>query len=189
MSRRSIIRRTLACPVVAVAVGVALAVAGCGATAPQAPFAQAKKLDSATGDISTDCGLSYQVTAFPGNHRADIASLEASATSSARKLASVYARNPAWIYQGDTVAPDRHDGVADASRLRATRRGERAQRSGVSSNLSAQLGDRLEHGGGAGLLELGDREPAGEHRERRHARTAGGLDVPGGVADHHGVVW
>ncbi len=99
MSRRSIIRRLVAC----LAAAVALAGAGCGATPPQAPFAQAKKLESATGDISTDCGLSYQVTAFPGDHRADIANLEASATSSARKLASVYRRNPAWIYQGDSV--------------------------------------------------------------------------------------
>ncbi len=110
MSRRSIIRRLVACLVIAVAVGVALAVAGCGATAPQAPFAQAKKLDSATGDISTDCGLSYQVTAFPGDHRADIANLDASAASSARRLASVYARNPAWIFQGDTVRQIVDDG-------------------------------------------------------------------------------
>jgi hypothetical protein len=111
MSRRSTIRRLLACLAVAVAVAVALAGAGCGASAPQAPFAQAKKLDSATGDISTDCGLSYQVTAFPGDHRADIANLDASAASSARMLASVYARNPAWIYQGDTVRQIVDDGL------------------------------------------------------------------------------
>jgi|HubBroStandDraft_6_1064221.scaffolds.fasta_scaffold821452_2 hypothetical protein len=110
MSRRSITRRPHARLAFAVAVAVALAVAGCGATPPQAPFAQAKKLDSATGDISTDCGLSYQVTAFPGDHRADIANLDASAASSARKLASVYARNPAWIYQGDTVRQIVDDG-------------------------------------------------------------------------------
>jgi hypothetical protein len=82
---------------------VASALVGCGATPPQAPFPQAKKLDSSTGDISTACGLSYQVTAFPGDHRTDLANLEAIASSSARKLASVYARNPAWIYQGETV--------------------------------------------------------------------------------------
>ena len=122
MSRRSIIRRLLACLVIAVAVGVALAVAGCGATAPQAPFAQAKKLDSATGDISTDCGLSYQVTAFPGDHRADIANLDASAASSARKLASVYARNPAWIYQGDTVRQIVDRRLRDVAYVRPERR-------------------------------------------------------------------
>lgn len=90
----------------------AIAVAGCGPTPPQAPYAQAKKLDASTSDIATACGLSYQVTGFPGDHRADLANLEASATSSARKLASVYARNPAWIYQGETVGKIVHDGIA-----------------------------------------------------------------------------
>ncbi len=75
------------------------------------------------------------MTAFSGDHRADLANLEASATSSARKLASVYRRNPAWIYQGETVGKIVHDGVAMLRRVRASRRGERAQRSGVSSSL------------------------------------------------------
>jgi hypothetical protein len=110
MSWRSSIGRTLA--LVAFAVALALTGAGCGATPPQAPLAQAKKLDSATGDIAAACGLSYQVAAFPGDHRADLANLAASATSSARKLASVYARNPAWIYQGETVRQIVDDGVA-----------------------------------------------------------------------------
>ena len=84
-------------------VAAALALAGCGATPPQAPLPDAKKLDSATGDISTDCGLTYQVTAFAGEDRAELAHLEATASISARKLATVYRRNPAWIYQGETV--------------------------------------------------------------------------------------
>jgi hypothetical protein len=91
---------------------LALALAGCGATPPQAPLSEAMKLDSATGDIAADCGLTYQVTAFPGDHRADLASLEASARASAVKLASVYARNPAWNYQGETVGQIVGDGVA-----------------------------------------------------------------------------
>jgi hypothetical protein len=95
-----------------VALAVALAGAGCGPTPPQAPLAQAKKLDSATGAISTACGLTYQVTAFPGGHRAELANLEASAASSARKLASVYARNPAWVYQGQTVGKTVNDAIA-----------------------------------------------------------------------------
>lgn len=95
-----------------VALAVALAGAGCGPTPPQAPYVQAKKLDAATSDIATACGLTYQVTAFPGDHRADLANLEASATSSARSLASVYTRNAAWIYQGETVAGIVHDGIA-----------------------------------------------------------------------------
>jgi hypothetical protein len=81
----------------------ALALAACGATPPEAPLKQAARLDSATSGISTACGLTYQVTAFPGDHAADLETLEATASSSAQKLASVYAKNPAWMYQGETV--------------------------------------------------------------------------------------
>jgi hypothetical protein len=88
----------------------ALGLAACGPTPPQAPHKQAQKLSVATGGISTACGLAYQVTAFPGDHKADLETLEATASSSAKKLASVYARNQAWIYQGETV----HDIVRDA---------------------------------------------------------------------------
>ena len=80
------------------------ALAGCGATPPQPPLHETKKLSASTGDISTECGLTYQVTAFPGDHRKDLANLEATAQPSVRSLASVYARNPAWMYQGETVA-------------------------------------------------------------------------------------
>jgi hypothetical protein len=80
-----------------------LALCGCGPTPPQAPLGQAKRLDTATGGISAACGLAYQVTAFPGDHRRDLATLEATATSYGRQLAGVYRRNPAWIYQGKSV--------------------------------------------------------------------------------------
>ncbi len=79
------------------------ALAGCGPPPPQAPLAYAKRLDESTGGISTACGLAYQVTAFPGQHQPDLAVLEATAISDARKLATVYKRNPEWIYQGDKV--------------------------------------------------------------------------------------
>jgi hypothetical protein len=85
------------------ALAVTVAVAGCGPPPPQAPFRQAKKLDASTSDISTECGLTYQVTEFPGDHRKDVANLERNAMLSVRTLASVYHRNPAWIYQGETV--------------------------------------------------------------------------------------
>jgi hypothetical protein len=83
---------------------VALVIAGCGATPPQAPLQQAKKLDESLGGISTACGETYQLTAFPGYPRSQLATLEATATSDAQKLASVYNRNPAWIYQSETVS-------------------------------------------------------------------------------------
>ena len=89
---------------------LATAVSACGSTAGQAPLKQAMKLSVATGGISTACGLAYQVTGFPGDHKADLDTLNATASSSAKKLASVYAENPAWVYQGETV----HDIVRDS---------------------------------------------------------------------------
>ena len=75
---------------------VTLAVAGCGATPPQAPHAAAKKLSASTGDISTECGLAYQLTAFGGDHRKQLASLESQAMASAQtKWASCPASGPA----------------------------------------------------------------------------------------------
>ena len=79
------------------------AVAACGPTPPRAPLEQAKKLDSATSGISTACGLSSQVTAFPPVAQQNLVTLDATATTDARKLAGVYHRNPNWIYQGETV--------------------------------------------------------------------------------------
>jgi hypothetical protein len=97
-------------PQIIATLAVTLAAAGCGATPPQAPHSEAKKLGASTSDISTECGLAYQVTAFPGDHAKQVAYLENLATASARSLAAVYHRNPAWIYQGETV----HDVVRDA---------------------------------------------------------------------------
>jgi hypothetical protein len=91
-------------------VAVMLALTGCGATPPQAPPAAAKKLGASTGDISTECGLAYQLTAFGGHQRKQLASLESQAMASAHSLAAVYARNQDWIYQSETV----HDIVRDA---------------------------------------------------------------------------
>jgi hypothetical protein len=98
-----------------VTTALALAVSACGPTPPQAPLPEAQKLDTSTSGISTACGETYQVTAFPCDHRRDLATLEATATSSARKLASVYRRNPAWIYQGETVAEIVKDAVSTLS--------------------------------------------------------------------------
>lgn len=94
------------------AIGIVLVATGCGPTPPQAPLPQAKKLDSSTSAISTACGESYQVTAFPGDHRRDLQTLEATAASAARKLATVHRLNPAWIYQGETVAKIVQDGIS-----------------------------------------------------------------------------
>jgi hypothetical protein len=112
---------------------LASALAGCGPTPPQAPLPEAKKLESATSEISTICGESYRLTAFPGHHRRDLAKLEVGAASSARQLASVHRRNPEWIYQGETVAKIVQDGLAmlqDCGLRRAAGVLERSTRSG-----------------------------------------------------------
>lgn len=85
------------------------ALAGCGPTPPQAPLAQAKKLDESLGGISTACGEAYQLTAFRGEDRSDLATLEATASADSEKLASVYLRNPEWIYQDETIRGLVHD--------------------------------------------------------------------------------
>jgi hypothetical protein len=91
------LKRMLAVP------AVVLVVTACAGTSSQAPLKEAKKLSVSTGAISTACGLAFQATAFPGAHEKDLEPLEATAASNAKKLASVYARNQAWIYQGQTV--------------------------------------------------------------------------------------
>jgi hypothetical protein len=92
---------------------VALLAAACGPTPPQAPLPYAKKLDTSTSDISTACGEAAQVTEFEGRHSPHLAGIEGAAERSARKLASVYRRNPNWIYQGETVG----EIVVDAKRM------------------------------------------------------------------------
>lgn len=95
---------------------VVLAAAACGPTPPQAPLPYAKKLDTSTSDISTACGEAAQVTEFEGPHSRHLAGIEGAAERSARKLASVYRRNPDWIYQGETVG----EIVVDAKRMLAS---------------------------------------------------------------------
>lgn len=91
------LKRMLAVP------ALVLLVTACGGMSSSVPLKEAKKLSVSTGAISTACGLAFQATAFPGAHKKDLETLEATAASGAKKLASVYARNQAWIYQGQTV--------------------------------------------------------------------------------------
>ena len=90
----------------------AVVVCGCGPTPPQAPLLEAKRLDASTSAISTACGERYQLSAFATATGQDVRTLEATATAAAYKLASVYARNPAWIYQGETVSEIVQDGTS-----------------------------------------------------------------------------
>ncbi len=98
-------RMRRAWPAGAVLALAAVALGACGATtSPQAPLRAAKELDVATSGISTACGESYQLTAFPGRHAAGIANLESTASAFGRQLGAVHRRNPDWVYQGATVA-------------------------------------------------------------------------------------
>ncbi len=65
---------------------------------------EAMKLGVATSGISTVCGESYQVTAFPGSQRADMITLGVTASAAVRKLETVYRRDRNWIFQGETVS-------------------------------------------------------------------------------------
>jgi hypothetical protein len=89
-----------------------LVVNGCGPPPPQAPPHQAMKLDSALSGISSACGLSYQTTALARNPAPSLSGLEASASRDADKLASVYAGNPGWLYQGETITTIVDDSIS-----------------------------------------------------------------------------
>lgn len=84
---------------------------GCGATPPQAPPGAAAKLDTSLSGISAACGLAYQISAFPPPPAAQLTSLEAAAGRQAAKLASVFRRNPHWVYQGETVSAIVEDAI------------------------------------------------------------------------------
>jgi hypothetical protein len=88
------------------------ALAGCGATPPQAPPRQAHTLGGTTGTISSACGVAYQIHAFGGGDRRSQAALEAAAEGAARRLLSVYRTNRGWIFQGETVAKIVSEGVS-----------------------------------------------------------------------------
>jgi hypothetical protein len=85
-----------------VAAGATL-LASCGPLPPQAPLAEAKKLDASLSDISSACGEIYQMSAFGPPAAYEVRPIGRSASFEARRLASVYAKNPDWIYQGETI--------------------------------------------------------------------------------------
>jgi hypothetical protein len=81
---------------------LALALAGCGPTPPQAPGPQAHALNESLSGISTACGHAAEVQAFTDDAGA-MAALERQAAKQVDVLAAVYHRNPAWIFQSKSV--------------------------------------------------------------------------------------
>jgi hypothetical protein len=94
-------RRTASAWAVVAALG-GVVLTGCGPPPPQAPTPQANLLSDSLGMIAQDCGEAFQATGFTARPP-DLAAIEADARGRARELAGVFRRNPAWIYQGDTV--------------------------------------------------------------------------------------
>jgi hypothetical protein len=82
---------------------LAVVLAGCGPTPPQAPGPQAHQLNTSLSSISSACGQATEIQTFSGGGRA----LAKSAREAAQKvptLARIYKQNRNWIFQGKSVA-------------------------------------------------------------------------------------
>lgn len=77
--------------------------AGCGPTPPQAPGPQAHQLNESLSSISTACGDASAIRTF-SNDRSALAKPEKQAGQQIPTLVRIYKQNPAWIFQGKTVA-------------------------------------------------------------------------------------
>ena len=64
---------------------------------------QAAKLGVATGSISAACGYAWELTGTGASHPKGLAAQDATATSAAHTLATVYAHSPSDIYEGESV--------------------------------------------------------------------------------------
>jgi len=87
---------------IAVALALACALAGCGPTPPQAPGPQAHELNQALSTFSTACGHAAEVQAFSNSARL-MDGLERLAGGKVATLTRIYHENPDWIFQGKTV--------------------------------------------------------------------------------------
>jgi hypothetical protein len=80
-----------------------VALAGCGATPPQAPGPQAHQLNEALSTFSGACGHAAEIQTFSNNAR-DMAITEHQAQKQVPVLVKIYRQNPDWIFQGKSVA-------------------------------------------------------------------------------------
>lgn len=78
-----------------------LGATGCGALPPEAPVPAASVISRSLTTIAASCGQSYRLQEFTPHP--DLSRLEATAAQSARKLESIRARHPKWVYQGETL--------------------------------------------------------------------------------------
>jgi uncharacterized protein YjiS (DUF1127 family) len=77
--------------------------AGCGPTPPQAPGPEAHQLNTALSTFSSSCGHATAIQTFTPDARA-MTIMEHQAQTQIPTVARIYNRNPAWIFQGKTVA-------------------------------------------------------------------------------------
>lgn len=80
----------------------AAALAGCGATPPQAPGPEAHRLNLALSAFSDACGHAAEVQAFSRSAR-DMTILEDRAEAQVPVVASIHRRNRHWIFLGKSV--------------------------------------------------------------------------------------
>jgi hypothetical protein len=81
----------------------ALALAGCGATPPQAPGPQAHQLNLALSRISSACGHASEIQEFSKDSR-DLRITERQAQQQIGPLVRIHRQNPNWIFQGKSVS-------------------------------------------------------------------------------------
>jgi hypothetical protein len=81
----------------------AAALAGCGATPPQAPGPEAHQLNLSLSTISGACGHAAEIQAFENGAR-DMKATEHQAEAALPPLARIYKRNPDWVFQGKHVS-------------------------------------------------------------------------------------
>jgi hypothetical protein len=85
------------------ATALALLIAACGATPPQAPVSEAQRVSSALTGIAEACGEAYQQRPTYASER-DLRQLLSAASMRALELERVVRKNPRWIYQSETLA-------------------------------------------------------------------------------------
>ena len=82
---------------------LAVVLAGCGPTPPQAPGPEAHQLNKALSGFSSACGHATEIQTFTNDARA-MTITEHQAQRQIPTVARIYKRNPSWTFQGKTVA-------------------------------------------------------------------------------------
>jgi hypothetical protein len=85
------------------ALAASILAAGCAPPGTPVQKIQAAKLGVATSSISAACGYAWELTGTGARNPKGLAAQDATATSAAHKLASVYGHSPSDIFEGESV--------------------------------------------------------------------------------------